>query len=147
LAITFLLFPASTGDGIVARNLGRIVPALSDAVGEQNPLTRAAAALRRGFRWAFVDPEMERVTAFDIACILGAVLSAFYFLTEFAEIQNMRVFGIDSGRPVTAIYTFLDPILGSVPFVSEYSYAMALGVIGILLVLEATRRTLGCRSC
>ena len=143
LAITFLLFPASTGDGIVARNLGRIVPALSDAVGEQNPLTRAAAALRRGFRWAFVDPEMERVTAFDIACILGAVLSAFYFLTEFAEIQNMRVFGIDSGRPVTAIYTFLDPILGSVPFVSEYSYAMALGVIGILLVLEATRRTLG----
>jgi TRAP transporter 4TM/12TM fusion protein len=143
LAITFLLFPASTGDGFVVRTLGRVVPALRRQFGADNPLTRAAAGLRRGVRWAFLDPEMERVTVFDLVCILGAVLSAFYFLTEFAEIQNMRVFGIDAGRPVTAIYTFLDPILGGVPFVSEYSYAMALGVIGILLVLEATRRTLG----
>ena len=143
LVITFLLFPASTGDGIVVRNLGRVVPALVDTIGAQNPLTRAIAGLRRGFRWAFVDPDMDRVTAFDIACIFGAVLSAVYFLTEFSEIQNMRVFGIDSGRPVTAVYTFLQPLFGGVPFVSEYAYAMALGVIGILLVLEATRRTLG----
>ena len=143
LVITFLLFPASTGDGFVARYFGRVVPALRQQFGEDNPLTRAATGLRRGVRWAFLDPEMERVTVFDLVCILGAVLSAFYFLTEFAEIQDMRVFGIDSGRPVTAIYTFLQPLFGGVPFVSEYSYAMALGVIGILLVLEATRRTLG----
>jgi len=143
LVITFLLFPGSTGDGFVARGLGRVVPAVRRQFGERNPLTRAATGLRRGLRWAFVDRDMERVTAFDLACILGAVLSAFYFMTEFAEIQRMRVFGIDAGRPITEIYTFLDPILGGVPFVSEYSYAMALGVIGILLVLEATRRTLG----
>ena len=143
LAITFLLFPASTGDGIVARNLGRVVPTVRQQFGASNPVTRAMAGLRRSVRWAFVDPDMERVTAFDIVCLLGAVLSAFYFLTEFGEIQDMRVFGIDSGRPVTAIYTFLQPLFGGVPFVSEYSYAMALGVIGILLVLEATRRTLG----
>ncbi len=143
LVITFLIFPGSTGDGVVARNLGRVVPALTRRVGEKSPLTRATARLRRGVRWGFVDPEMERVTGFDYVCIIGAVLSAVYFLTEFPEIQSMRVFGVDSGRPVTEVYAILQPILGGVPFISEYSYAMALGVVGILLVLEATRRTLG----
>jgi TRAP transporter 4TM/12TM fusion protein len=143
LVLTFLLFPSSTGDGIVARNLGRIPPAVANQFGYQNPLTRLVDSVRRGFRWTFVDSEMERVTLFDLLSILAAVLSAVYFLTEFSEIQRMRVFGIQSGRPITEVYPFFDPILGGIPFVSEYSYAMALGVIGVLLVLEATRRTLG----
>ena len=143
LVLTFLLFPGSMGDGFVAKNLGRVVPGLAQRLGSDSPVTRLAAGVRSVFRWAFLDPDRQRVTPFDLVCIAAAVLSALYFLTEFAEIQNMRVFGIDSGRPITEVYAFLQPLLGGVPFVSEYSYAMALGAIGVLLVLEATRRTLG----
>ncbi|MFD1589505.1 TRAP transporter permease [Halorientalis brevis] len=143
LVLTFLLYPSSTGDGIVARALGRIPSAAADQLGPRNPLTRLIDGLRRGFRWTFVDPDMERVTPVDLLSIFGALLSAVYFLTEYAEIQRMRVFGIASGRPITEVYAFLDPVLGGLPVVSDVSYAMILGVIGILLVLEATRRTLG----
>ncbi len=143
LVLTFLLFPGSMGDGIVSRNLGRIVPAASRELGDQSLVTRLLGGIRTAFRWAFLDPDRERVTPFDLLCIGASILSAIYFLTEFSEIQNMRVFGLMSGRPVTEVYPFLQSVLGGVPFVSEYSYAMALGVIGVLLVLEATRRTLG----
>ncbi len=143
LVLTFLLFPVSTGDGIVARNFGRIVPAASRRLGDGNPATRLLERSRAGVRWAFLDPDRDRVAPVDLAFIAAAFLSAFYFLTEFAEIQNMRVFGVDAGRPITEVYAFLQPLLGGVPFVSEYSYAMILGVTGVLLVLEATRRTLG----
>ncbi|WP_226006518.1 TRAP transporter permease [Natrinema salinisoli] len=143
LVLTFLLFPASMGDGIVARNLGRIVPTASSNLGDRNPLTRLLESARAASRWAFLDPDRERVTPFDLLCIGASILSAGYFLTEFSEIQNMRVFGLQSGRPITEVYAFLQPLLGGVPFVSEYSYAMILGVVGVLLVLEATRRTLG----
>ncbi|WP_226482889.1 TRAP transporter permease [Natrinema amylolyticum] len=143
LVLTFLLFPASMGDGIVARNLGRIVPAASSRLGERNPLTNLLERARAASRWAFLDPDRERVTPFDVLCIGASILSALYFMTEFSEIQNMRVFGLQSGRPITEVYAFLQPLLGGIPFVSEYSYAMALGAIGVLLVLEATRRTLG----
>ena len=143
LVITFLLFPGSTGEGFVARYLSRSADFVADTFGERSPVTRLVGRVRSVFRWLFVDHEMDRVTPFDLVCILGAVASAFYFLTEFSEIQNMRVFGIDSGRPIVEVYTFLEPVLGWLPVASEYSYAMALGVVGILLVLEATRRTLG----
>ena len=143
LVLTFLLFPVSTGDGFVAEALGRIAPAASRRLGEESPVTRLLERGRVGLRWAFLDPDRERVTPADLLFIAAAFLSAFYFLTEFAEIQNMRVFGVDSGRPITEVYAFLQPLLGGVPFVSEYSYAMILGVTGVLLVLEATRRTLG----
>ena len=143
LVLTFLLFPASMGEGLVSRGLGRAVGGVADRLGTDNPASRAFAGLRRGARWAFVDPDRSRVTPFDVACIVTSVLSAVYFLTEFSEIQDMRVFGLESGRPITGVYPFLDPFLGGVPFVGDYSYAMILGVAGVLLVLEATRRTLG----
>ncbi|WP_435074499.1 TRAP transporter permease [Halorubrum sp. HHNYT27] len=143
LVLTFLLFPVSTGDGIIAQSFGRIVPAASQRLGDQNPVTRVIERVRAGVRWAMLDPDRDRVTPIDLVFIVMAFMSAFYFLTEFAEIQNMRVFGVDSGRPITEVYAFLQPLLGGIPFVSEYSYAMMLGAIGVLLVLEATRRTLG----
>ncbi|QCC49107.1 TRAP transporter permease [Halobellus limi] len=143
LVLTFLMFPASMGDGFVSRSLGRLVDAVEDAFGADNPLATAFDRLRGAFRWAFLDPDRSRVTPFDVLCMVAAALSALYFLMEFPEIQDMRVFGLESGRPVTEIYTFLEPVLGGVPFISEYSYAMILGVVGVLLVLEATRRTLG----
>jgi len=101
LVLTFLLFPVSTGDGMVTRNFGRIAPAASQRLGDRSPVTRALEGGRTGLRWAFLDPDRERVTPVDILFIAVAFLSAFYFMTEFAEIQNMRVFGVDSGRPVT----------------------------------------------
>jgi TRAP transporter 4TM/12TM fusion protein len=143
LVLTFLMFPGSTGDGFLSRRLGRIRPAVRTRFGADNPLTRAVDAVRRPVRWAFLDPDRDRVTPFDIVCIVVAVLAATYHLTEFREIRDMRVFGLESGRTVSEIYPFLEPVLGGLPIVSEHSYAFILGVLGILLVLEATRRALG----
>ncbi|WP_144905423.1 TRAP transporter permease [Halobellus captivus] len=143
LVLTFLMFPASMGDGFVARGLGRVNETMESAVGSNNPVSSIFGRVRAIVRWTFLDPHRSRVTPFDVLCMIAAALSAIYFIMEFPEIQDMRVFGLESGRPVTEIYTFLEPVLGGVPFISEYSYAMILGVIGVLLVLEATRRTLG----
>ncbi len=143
LIITFLLFPPSMGDGFVVRTLGRIVPALSARLGDTNPVTRVAAAVRRGFRWAFLDPERERVTPVDFVLVAVTFLAVVYFLTDFREIRDMRAFGLESGRTIPEVYPFLDPLVGGLPAVSELSYAFILGSLGVLLVLEATRRTLG----
>ncbi len=143
LVLTFLMFPATMGDGLLSRNVGRALDGLRESGGPDSPVGTAVDAVRRPFRWAFLDPDRSRVTPFDVGCMIVAVLSAVYFLTEFREIRDMRVFGLESGRPVVEVYPFLEPLLGGVPVVSEASYAMILGVSGILLVLEATRRTLG----
>ncbi len=143
LIITFLLFPLSMGDGVVVRTLGRIVPALSARLGESNPATRAAKAVRRGCRWAFLDPDRERVTPADFVLIAIAFLTVIYFLTDFREIRDMRAFGLEAGRTIPEVYPFLDPLVGGLPVLGEYSYAFVLGALGVLLVLEATRRTLG----
>ena len=148
LVLTFLMFPASMGDGFVVRNLGRIVPAISARLGDANPVTRVADAVRGFFRWLILDPDRSRVTPFDIVCMVVAGLSALYFLTDFQEIQRMRVFGLEAGRTFPEILVelgvpFADAIFGSIPILNEYSYAFIMGVLGVLLVLEATRRTLG----
>ncbi|MXR40670.1 TRAP transporter fused permease subunit [Halobaculum sp. WSA2] len=143
LVLTFLLFPASMGDGFVARTLGRSVEGTGNRLGRDNPASRGFDGVRRGFRWGFVDPDRDRVTPFDVVCIATAILTAIYFMTEFSEIRDIRFFGLEAGRPVTEVYPFLEPVLGGVPVVNEFSYAFALGIAGVLLVLEATRRTLG----
>ncbi|MEF8872896.1 MAG: TRAP transporter fused permease subunit [Haloarculaceae archaeon] len=143
LVLTFLMFPASMGDGFVVRRLGKVVPTISSRLGDANPVTRVAERVRGFARWLVLDPTRSRVTPFDILCIITAALAALYFLTDFGEIQRMRVFGVDSGRPIPEILPFLDPVLGGAPIVGETSAAFILGVLGVLLVLEATRRTLG----
>jgi TRAP transporter 4TM/12TM fusion protein len=143
LAITFLLFPASMGDGFVARSLGSVVPGLSARLGEENPVTRAAVAVRRVVRWAFLDPDRERVAPVDYLLIAVTALAVAYFLTDFREIRDMRAFGVQSGRPLPEVFPFLDPLVGVLPVLGEFSYAFILGAVGVLLVLEATRRTLG----
>ncbi|MCD2202319.1 TRAP transporter permease [Halobacterium sp. KA-6] len=143
LVLTFLMFPATMGEGVFSKRLGTAVDAAAARLGSANPVARVLDRLRSVARWAFVDPNRSRVTPFDVVCMGFAVLTALYFLTEFGEIRDMRVFGLESGRPVTGVYPFLEPVLGGVPFVSEFSYALLLGAIGIVLVLEATRRTLG----
>jgi len=143
LVITFLLFPASMGDGFVARGLGRVVPALSARLGETNPVTRAAAAVRGAVRWAFLDPDRERVAPVDFLLIAVTALAVVYFLTDFREIRDMRAFGLESGRTLPEVFPVLDPLVGGLPVLGEFSYAFILGALGVLLVLEATRRTLG----
>ena len=143
LVLTFLLFPATMGQGNISRRLAQSLDTVTVRVGPTHPMSRVLTKGRRFFSWAVVDADRNRVTPFDVGCIFIAMLSGGYFLTEFGEIQDMRVFGLESGRPVTGVYPILEPVLGGVPFISEYSYAMLLGVCGVLLVLEATRRTLG----
>jgi TRAP transporter 4TM/12TM fusion protein len=160
LVLAFLVFPPTTGDGRVATRLSRAVPALERRVGEDHPLARAARALRRAVRWAAVDPDRTRVTPLDLVFAALAALTAVYMVNDFAEIQRLRVFGLEAGRsvgeilaaPLLALADLLGP-LGAVaeaaaaavtglPF-AGVSYAFALGVVGVLLVLEATRRSLG----
>jgi len=147
LLLTFLLFPATEGDGALSRRLSRIVPALEARLGSTNPVTRGAHGVRRGIRWLLLDPDRDRVTPVDVVLMVVAALSCLYMLTEFDEIRRLRALGLDGGRTTAEIFGFLElPVqvvssLG-IPF-DEFSYAFVLGALGVLLVLEATRRTLG----
>jgi len=143
LILTFLLFPASTGEGFLSRRLARIVPWLESHLESANPAVRVAAAGRRGVRWTFADPDQDRIAPIDVLLTVIPILFSVYFLTAFTEIRDMRVFGLESGRTLPEMAPLVDPLLGGMPIVGEYSWAMILGVLGILLVLEATRRTLG----
>jgi len=107
--LTFLLFPVSTGDGW-SRGISVGSPRRRRSASATGVLSRGRSKeVGRGFAGRSLDPDRERVTPVDILFIAVAFLSAFYFMTEFAEIQNMRVFGVDSGRPVTEVYAFLQP--------------------------------------
>ncbi|RDI71882.1 TRAP transporter permease [Halopelagius longus] len=154
LVLAFLLFPPTTGDGAIARRLAAVVPALGDRLGDDNPVTRAAVGARRVVRWLAVDPERERVTPIDAVFVVCAAATAAYMVFEFDEIQQLRVLGLEAGRSVAqylgpqgpfAAATNVIPlgeIVGVLPF-SDVAYAYVLGVVGVLLVLEATRRSLG----
>ncbi|EMA53419.1 MULTISPECIES: TRAP transporter permease [Halococcus] len=160
LLLTFLLFPATQGDGALSRRLSRIVPALETRFGETNPVTRGARGVRGGVRWLLLDPDRDRVTPIDVVLMVVAALSSLYMLTEFDEIQQLRALGLDGGRTTSEVYldawrTIAEfvPYLDlefvvkavaalDIPF-AESSYAFVLGALGVLLVLEATRRTLG----
>ena len=143
LVLTFLLFPATMGEGFISQTFSRAHTTAVETLDESNPLSKVITRVATVLRWAFLDPNRRRITPFDVINITAAILTAMYFITDFEEIQRMRVFGLESGRPVVEIYPILDPLLGGIPIVGDVSYALLLGVIGILLVLEATRRTLG----
>ena len=142
LVLAFALFPPSTGEGFLSRRLRRVVPWLRERFGAESPITRAGEAGASAVRWAAGDPDMNRITPVDVVCIGFALSAAYYYLTEFQEILNMRALGIDSGRTLGEVYTFLAP-LNALPIVGESSWAYLLGVGVFLLVLDATRRVLG----
>jgi TRAP transporter 4TM/12TM fusion protein len=142
LVLAVLLYPPSTGDGPIASRCVALGAILERRLGEGHPLIRGVDRLGDALRWAFVDPELDRVTPFDVALIPVAVLSAAYFVTDFDEIQRMRALGLEAGRPIHEVFAFLDPIAGLLGPLADTSYAMVLGVIGVLLVLEATRRAI-----
>ncbi|WP_410766182.1 TRAP transporter permease [Haloferax sp. DFSO60] len=159
LVLAFILFPPTTGHGAFARRLGRVVPTLASRFGEDSPITRAADGLRRGVRWLAVDPERERVTPLDVVFMILAAATALYMVMEWGEIQRLRVFGLSAGRSVAEYLSMPFAALGDVlgvdfianaamgligllPF-SDISYPFFLGIVGVFLVLEATRRSLG----
>ncbi|ELY45254.1 TRAP transporter permease [Natronorubrum sulfidifaciens] len=147
LVLAFLLFPASRGDGFVARRLGAIEPAARERFGPESGLTRLVERLSDGVRWAAVDPDLDRVTPLDVVLIVLSVLPTYYTVTEYSEIQRMALFGIQGVSPIHEVHPTLEPlVMGIVALgipIDDVSYGFLLGVLGILLVLEATRRTLG----
>jgi len=147
LLLTFLLFPATQGDGAFSRRLSRVVPALETRLGDANPVTRSARGVRGGVRWLLLDPDRDRVTPVDVVFMVVAALSCLYILTEFDEINRLRALGLDGGRTTTEIFGFLELPVQAISSLGipldETSYAFVLGALGVLLVLEATRRTLG----
>ncbi|USZ66852.1 TRAP transporter fused permease subunit [Halorussus salilacus] len=147
LVLTFLLFPPSTGDGFVSRRLARVVPAMRDRFGGDSPVTRVGERARGAVRWLVVDPDRRRVTPIDWVFVLFALLSASYMITGFEEIRRMRALGLSFGRSLREVVPFLWPVFDALAAVGigigDTSYAFVLGAVGVLLVLEATRRALG----
>ena len=111
------------------------------------PATRGARGVRRGVRWFLLDPERNRVTPIDVVFLVLSALTSLYMLTDFEEIQLLRSLGLDSGDTIVEVYPFLELPVQAVSALGipldEVSYAFVLGALGVLLVLEATRRTLG----
>ncbi|WP_132059286.1 TRAP transporter permease [Halorussus amylolyticus] len=147
LVLSFLLFPPSTGDGFVSRRLARVVPALRDRFGDDSAAARVGERGRSAVRWLFMDPNRRRVTPIDWLFVVFVLLSASYMITGFDEIRQMRALGLGVGRSVREVVPFLSPVFDVLAAVGigigDTSYAFALGAIGVLLVLEATRRALG----
>ncbi|WP_049997596.1 TRAP transporter permease [Halococcus sediminicola] len=147
LLLTFLLFPATQGDGFLSRRLARVVPALETRLGESNPVTRAGRGVRGAIRWLLLDPDRERVTPVDIVLMILAALSTLYILLDFDEVQQLRSLGLSSGRTTAEVLPILAAPVQALSALGipldESSYAFVLGALGVLLVLEATRRTLG----
>ena len=147
LVLAFLLYPATAGDGFVSGAFARTVPELRRRFGAAHPVTRSGEGVARGVGWLAVDPDRDRVTPLDVVLIGLSLLSGWYIYSDFEEIQTLRALGIDSGRTVAEVYPFLRAPVEAVSALGvpldEMSYAYLLGAIGILLVLEATRRTIG----
>jgi len=142
LILAFLLYPTSTGNGPVSRRCKALASRLDDSLGPDHPVSRGVHTVGGALTWLFLDPDLDRVTPFDIVLMGISALAAAYFITDFQEIQRMRALGLESGRPIQEILTFLEPIAGVLGPLADTSTAFVLGVVGVLLVLEATRRAI-----
>ncbi|WP_435345513.1 TRAP transporter permease [Haloarchaeobius sp. HRN-SO-5] len=142
LVLAFAIYPPSTGGGFLSRRLAAIPPAVRSRFGPDSPVTGATDALAGAVGWAAGDPEANRITPVDLVLMAVSLMTAIYYLTEFDEILRMRALGLDAGRTIGEVYTFLAP-LDALPILGQSSLAYLLGVAAVLLVLEATRRSLG----
>jgi TRAP transporter 4TM/12TM fusion protein len=141
LVMAFLLYPLSDGTGAIARRLGRIPPTIRERFGD-GPLTAAVDRLAGGVRWFFVDENRDRILPADIVLIALSLLPTLYYATRYEEVVDVvRLFGLRRAAPVGELYPFLEPI--AVGPLASWPVAYMMGVLAILLVLEATRRALG----
>ena len=141
LVMAFLLFPGSAGTGAVTRRIGALPAAVRDRVGD-SAATRGAERVRGAVWWLFVDEESSRVTPSDLALIALSTLPTIYYATRYDEVRNVvRIRGLGGAATLGEAVPRLAPL--EVGFLAEYSVAYLMGVLAILLVLEATRRALG----
>ncbi|GAB7008404.1 TRAP transporter permease [Halorubrum trueperi] len=141
LVMAFLLFPGSAGTGAVTRRIDAFVTALQ-ARFDASPVTRAAETLRAATWWLFVDEDATRITPSDLVLILLSTFPTIYYVTQYDEITDIiRVRGLAGASTLGDVVSWLAPL--EVGFLAEYSLAYLMGVLAILLVLEATRRALG----
>ncbi len=147
LLLAFFIFPPTRGDGPIARRLSRVPSLVEKQFGATSAVTAGMARIQTAVRWAAVDPDGRRVTPVDIILAGLTLLSPLYMLTEFDEIRRMRVRNLSSGRSIEEVYPVVEPVVSAISSVGvpidEISYALILGTIGVILVLEATRRALG----
>ncbi|MBV0902170.1 TRAP transporter permease [Haloarcula salina] len=142
LILAFLLYPPTTGDGPISRGCRALAARTESQFGASHPVTTAVRAVGSVLSFLFVDPDLDRITPVDVLFSFLMVLAAAYFITDFQEIQRMRALGLERGRPIQEVFTFLEPIAGLLGPLADTSYAFVLGVLGVLLVLEATRRAI-----
>ena len=141
LVLAFLMYPTTSGDGRIARLLGYVPRAARDRLGD-NPLTRGLDRVRDAVRWFLLDPDRDRVTPADLVLIGLALLPTLYYFLHFDEIRNVvRIRGLRGAAPLPELYPALEPI--AVGPLATRPVAYIMGVLAILLVLEATRRALG----
>jgi TRAP transporter 4TM/12TM fusion protein len=143
LVLAFLLFPATRGRGSVSRRLARLEPAVRDRFGDGHPITQTTVRVADAVRWAVVDPHMNRIAPIDIVFVVLATLPAYYMATQYDEIRQISVRRFGDSQSITDIFPIFEPfaVLG-LPL-DDISAAFVLGILGMLLVLEATRRSLG----
>ncbi|WP_144798632.1 TRAP transporter permease [Halorubrum depositum] len=141
LVMAFLLFPGSMGSGAVTRRIGALPAAVRNRVGD-SPVTRVAEAVRGAVWWAFVDEESTRITPSDLVLILLSTFPTIYYVTQYDEITDViRVRGLGGAGTLGEVVPRLAAL--ELGFLADYSLAYLMGVLAILLVLEATRRALG----
>ncbi|WP_336134621.1 TRAP transporter permease [Natronomonas amylolytica] len=142
LVLSFLVYPTSTGDGFVSRRLGRACDGVRDRFEDASPVARATERVRGAVRWAALDHDRRRITPVDAALVLVALLPATHMVTQFTDIRIARQRAtFEVGASLPELYPVLEPI--AIGPLADTSWAFIVGVIGILLVLEATRRALG----
>lgn len=141
LVMAFLLFPGATGTGAITRRIGSLPAVARNRFGD-SPVTRVAEAVRNAVWWAFVDEESTRITPSDLALVLLSTFPTAYYVTQFDEITDViRVRGLGGAGTLGEVVPPLAPL--ELGFLADYSLAYLMGVLAILLVLEATRRALG----
>ena len=141
LILAFLLYPGSTGSGAVVQWFGRSVTAVRGRLGEHS-ISRGVERLRAWASWFFVDKNSDRVTPSDVVLIFLSLLPTTYYVTRYSEVTDVvRVRGLRGAGTLGEVYPFLEPL--AVGPLATYPVAYLMGVLAILLVLEATRRALG----
>ncbi len=141
LILAFLLFPGSNGTGAVARRLALVPTLVRERLGV-HPLSRGLDRLRQWVSWMFVDRDNNRVTPSDLILIGLSLLPTAYYLAHYDEVTSVvRVRGLGGAATLGELYPALAPI--AVGPLAEHPVAYLMGILAILLVLEATRRALG----
>jgi len=141
LILAFLLFPGSNGSGAIARRVGQIPLLVRGKLGD-HPVSRGVDRLRAWVRWLFVDADNSRVTPSDLLLIGLSLLPTIYYLRHYDEVRSVvRVRGLAGAAPLGELYPTFAPL--AVGPLGEFPIAYLMGILAILLVLEATRRALG----